>query len=257
MTNLEIVQPDPTNPAALYRHFEDRIESQGCHLDLGLEDGQWTADYDVEIGEGIPESVHHGRRMWWTIPCLTAAGAAELLEDLAPLARRVLAGATVEWDGNNNVGRLDEDAQQADEEIARRCSSIDTEDYPQVRELEASLWYAEGDVPEVAADATDADLEQLAKAEARDAQYGESGGHPADHIVLARLDEWLRDAREQARAQLEAELVTVVEEFDAVEQRRNALIRRCKPWLSLRALGELAELSHTQIGRITAEAETG
>lgn len=69
------------------------------------------------------------------------------------------------------------------------------------------------------------------------------------------LEEWLLDARQHARTQVEDALTVAAEEFAVAEQRRDELIRRCKSWLSLRALGELVDLSHTQVRRIIIETE--
>ncbi|MFI5721100.1 hypothetical protein [Nocardia sp. NPDC051750] len=88
--------------------------------------------------------------------------------------------------------------------------------------------------------------------ETEEAQQAGTGEHPGDIVVLCGLDDWLRTARSEAREHVEAELGDVVEELAAIEVRRDELIRRCNAWLSLRAVGELAGLSHTQIRRITS-----
>ena len=62
---------------------------------------------------------------WWTSrtrqydisPYVSRTELDEILQHLMPLVRRVLAGLTREWDGSNYVGRMTEDAAEADEDI--------------------------------------------------------------------------------------------------------------------------------------------
>lgn len=119
MTTLTIVPLTEDNE--LLCHYSSEHRPQPCVLWLDLEDGEMSARYNPEIGNGIPMSVHLGRTRWVEIPLLTTAAANALLEEVAPLAERILAGSRIEWDGNNNRGYLDEDADAALEELTERC----------------------------------------------------------------------------------------------------------------------------------------
>lgn len=255
MTTLEIEPLDAAAPDALYRHYEGQLDVQPCHIALSLESGLFTADYNPEVGSGVPESVWNNRTLWWTIPCLTAEGVNDLLDELAPLAQRVLDGATVEWDGKsgNKIGWLNSDATAASEEIAATCDMIENTDYPHVVEWDAGDWFSAGDLPEVAAETSDADLSRLADEQRQAAQTVGGTTHSRDYIVLVGLDSWFEDARREAREQVRDELEEVAAELEEITARRNELIRRCSRWMSLRAVGEAAGVSHTQVARIVSE----
>ncbi|WP_194838894.1 hypothetical protein [Nocardia sp. XZ_19_369] len=254
MTNLLVTPVDTATPTTLYCRYSTEQAPQPCHVSLDLESGNLTADYNSEPGSALPESVYHQRTLWWSIPCLTADGANELLDALAPLAARVLAGASVEWNGNNNVGRFDADADAAQAEIAAACSGIGDADYPRVLEWDADDWFAEGEPPVVGAELTDAELGLLGESLAAEALEMSTSPRPDDVNVIARLNEWLGQARDAARSHVERDLVETAEAIDELETRRDELVTRVSGWLSYRAVGELARLSHTHARRIaTAE----
>lgn len=251
-TALSVQHLDTDHATTLWHRYEQQREMQPCHLLLDLEDGTFTADYNPELEprSSSPASVWLGRELWWQIPCLTAAGANELLDELAPLAVRVLAGASIEWDGSNSRGYLDTDADAASKQIAARCGSIDALDLPHVAEVDAGDWFAGIDLG-VTADTTDTELSALADQLADEATQAGTGGHPAERVVVWGLDEFLQSERSTAREAVESELEDVAGELDELTAKRDALVRRCSAWTSTRALGELAGVSHTQIRRIT------
>jgi hypothetical protein len=63
-----------------------------------------------------------------------------VLEELRPLADRVIAGYESEWDGNNHVARFDEDAQEAIEEIGELLNGIGVDDDDIVQVWDAGDW---------------------------------------------------------------------------------------------------------------------
>jgi len=105
-------------------HYTNQTSAQGCYVELNCESGRFMADYNAEIGNGVPEAVWHGRTRRYEIPCLLAAPANKLLAELAPLAQRIIDGYATVWDGNNHVGKLDADAQAAEAELARCCDEL-------------------------------------------------------------------------------------------------------------------------------------
>lgn len=108
---------DCTNPTELHCHYDGQSEPQGVYIELGLRDGTLLADYDSEVGSGHPFSVHYGFDRRYGIPVLTADAANRVMREIGPLAARILADWDEEWDGNNMVARLGEDAAAAEEEI--------------------------------------------------------------------------------------------------------------------------------------------
>ncbi len=131
--------------APLYVRYDRQTKAQPAHVELE-QDGTLTADWSGEIG-GTPMDVYHRRRLWWDVdPHLTGQAVADLLAEIAPLAQRVLDGWTEDWDGNNNVGTLTEDAQQASDEIERLCIETATSD-ERVSVYQAREWISDYDWP--------------------------------------------------------------------------------------------------------------
>ncbi|MGW7318295.1 hypothetical protein [Streptomyces sp. NPDC054865] len=106
-----------TSPTELHRHYDQQSEAQPAYIELDLPRGTLSADYNAEIGNSVPFTVYHGQDRRYSIPVLTADAANRVMKELAPLADRILADWEEVWDGNNNVVRLGEDAQAAEDEI--------------------------------------------------------------------------------------------------------------------------------------------
>ncbi|MFF5893821.1 hypothetical protein ACFY72_34395 [Streptomyces globisporus] len=115
MTDVKIIRC--SEPDELYRHFDGQSEPQGTYIELDLQQESLLADYDAEIGGGSPAAVHHGFERRYAIPVLIGEAANRVMEEIAPLAVRMLADWEEIWDGNNMVARLGEDARAAEAEI--------------------------------------------------------------------------------------------------------------------------------------------
>lgn len=113
--NVKVVFVSP--PAALHEHYLGEINPQGVFIRLDLEDGELSAGPDEVVGTGVSGAEFWGRTRRYRIPALTADVANALLEELTPLAQRVLDDSEVEWDGDNWVAALGPDARDAEEEI--------------------------------------------------------------------------------------------------------------------------------------------
>jgi hypothetical protein len=101
----------------LHFQYQGQTNEQPAYLELD-EDGNVDASYSGEIGNGSPMHVWHGRTLRWPLPNnLSGDAIIELVNEHRSLLARVYAGHSVEWDGNNHVGRLDEDAQEAQQEL--------------------------------------------------------------------------------------------------------------------------------------------
>ncbi len=256
-----------THVDQLFHKYTDRERPQECHIELDLETGEMSADYNPEVGDGgsraMPISVFLGRTRRWSIPILSDTAANRLMQDIAPLARRVLAGATIEWDGNNDVGRLDTDAQDAEDEIRAICDpeNGDWEDQDQVCEIEAGDWTLDMVAEtierlELTADSTDADLLAMEAAEIAmvAAHHGTYG-----HVVLTKFGDWLRGQREDLRNAVGDDLQDTAEQIAELEQRRDATIRRMHSWgegWSTRRLGVMIGRSHRWIQRVIKQADS-
>lgn len=123
--------------APLYLKYDREINPQGAYIEID-EDGEVTASSNAEIGNGIPNFVWHGRTR--RIPCpygVVGSSLADYLEgdEGKELLERIHVGHTVEWDGNNHVGSVTEDAQEAERELERALQEL-----PQATIYTAEEW---------------------------------------------------------------------------------------------------------------------
>lgn len=117
---IEIIKCEETTE--LYCHYDGQAEPQGCYVELDCANKKLSAQYNSEIGNAIPFSVFHGHDQRWGIPCLRGEMANKLMEELLPLAERVVSGYESEWDGSNHVARFTDDAKKAVEAIETECN---------------------------------------------------------------------------------------------------------------------------------------
>jgi hypothetical protein len=196
MTALTITYLPADNPAHLYCH--DAGKMQPCHLALDLSTGELTADYNPEVdadqGPKIPQAVWDSRTLWWTIPCLTSRAANELLDDIRPLAERVLAGSKIVEGWDRLIGELDEDANAAQDELTAILDSVAADPFSEcVAAIDAADWFVDGiDAIGLTADSSDEDIARIAKDEAVSATVCDSG-----YGILLGAEEYLRERREE------------------------------------------------------------
>lgn len=139
-TRVQIYPVD--GPADLYHRYPGAALPQGTYIELDLEEATLSAAYNDQIGNAIPERVYHGivRRYTLAGPALQAWAANEIMDALLPLAERVLAGATIDWDGSNHVGRLSPDAVEADVLIHAAIDEVDYDEDRVVHVGDAAEW---------------------------------------------------------------------------------------------------------------------
>ena len=177
----------------LWCHYTHQTSAQGCYVELDCETGRFTADYNPEIGYGVPEAVWHGCTRRYEIPCLLADPANKLLAELRPLAQRIVDGYETIWDGNNHVGSLDEDAQTAEAELARCCTELmeQPNEADCIVEWDAEEWLSGCDVAAeygITAQTTDKELDAIAKRIENEADA---------NIMISDLPSYLRSVREE------------------------------------------------------------
>lgn len=186
----------------LHHHYRGQTSAQDCYVWLNCKTSKIGASHNAEIGNAVPFAVHHGHTQRWSIPVLKAAPANALLDEIAPLAARVVAGYSSEWDGSNHVAEFDEDAEEARDEIKILCerATSDAEhcDGSAVAEWEADDWYSSlGDSDrqrrdlEIGANTTDDELDAI---ETREEEAAKANGCD----VLNGLDRFLRRLRDEA-----------------------------------------------------------
>ncbi|QKW31475.1 hypothetical protein HUT11_35520 (plasmid) [Streptomyces seoulensis] len=191
-----------TDPTKLFRHYDGQSEAQPAYIELDLREGTLLADYDAEVGGAIPFSTYHGFERRYSIPVLTGEAANRVMQEIAPLAERILADWVEEWDGNNMVARLGGDALAAEEEIEKMLGnglgSYDRE-HPFAPDDLVTAWDIDGAVNgceaedyDIIAETTDERLEEIEKEILSDlAACGEGSV-----VVCHGLNDYLRNLRD-------------------------------------------------------------
>ena len=113
--------------APLYQRYPGQTNPQPAYIQID-EDGNVSAGYSGETGNAVPSTVWHRRTLQWPVqPSVRGDVLADFLDspEIVALLERVHAGHQVEWDGNNHVGRLNDDAQAAAFEIESAIYSAD------------------------------------------------------------------------------------------------------------------------------------
>jgi hypothetical protein len=112
--------------APLYCRYPGQTNAQGACIQMS-ESGVITAGFNGDIGGAVSFDEFHRRTLSWSVAAQVRGNAlADLLEsdEMRALFERVYAGHTIDWDGNNNVGKLDDDAQEAGHEIEAKLTAI-------------------------------------------------------------------------------------------------------------------------------------
>ena len=194
MTTTTVQVHHVTGPTDLYCQYSGQYQRQAAFVALSLETGSLWADYDGEIGNAVPFDVWHRRVLRWYIPALRAEAANALLDEIAPLAQRVLDGASIEWNGHNMVGRLTTDADAAAIEIDHACSggwSGDWSDEYVINVVDALDWFEfDDEAAAIARGAATADAAVDALLE----RLAEDG--TCDHPVVEGVLGWVRYIRD-------------------------------------------------------------
>ncbi|MBM9510058.1 hypothetical protein [Actinacidiphila acididurans] len=202
-TTTAVTIRECTDPIELYRHYDGQSEPQPAYIALDLEDARMWATYNAEIGNAVPFDVFHGIERRYGIPLLTAQAANRVMEELRPLAERILADSTVDWDGNNNVATLGADAQAAENEIAERLGNVfnpgpvdayfDTDDVIAVWDIDGAVNGDEAEEYGITAATTDERLDEIAA----DILSNLASCGEGSTVVCEGLDAHLRGLRDE------------------------------------------------------------
>jgi len=103
---------------ALYRHYPGQYAPQDAYVEIDPETWEISASYNAEIGNAVPAAVWHGRIRRYQCRVLTDVDALLLMRKIVPLAEKICSGYDSRWDGNNIVGRLDDAATIAEDELS-------------------------------------------------------------------------------------------------------------------------------------------
>jgi hypothetical protein len=171
-----------------------------AHIEVN-EDGDVRLNIRTYFGgDGTPESIWNGRTLQYTLASNPDRNslAADLAEGgrIANLLDRIIAGHSVDWDGNNMRGKLDEDAAEAAEELRDYVEDYEQSD---MTTWQAAEWvYGSNSAPDVlrhlglGVDATDDEIAEAAKICESEAE--------SERIVLnGNVEDVLRECIERVR----------------------------------------------------------
>lgn len=147
MSHLYTDHPDATigiyyaeGEAPLYFRYPEQIFPQEACIELDIESGNLSADYSGMIGPSFPPRVFRGLILRASVPNrLSVQAINNMLDEIAPLAARVCAGAKPVWDGNDWIGRLNDAAESAWEEIVLICEETE----PDLEIIEVEDWWVD------------------------------------------------------------------------------------------------------------------
>lgn len=168
------------NPMELYRKYPGQSDPQAIYIEIDPETETVSMDYSGEIGNALPCAVYQKLILRYNLPKnFVPKSPNVLMQELLPLAEAIINGHTVEWNGSNNVGQLDEDAQDAERELETYLERMPSEEAVQIWDagdwLSSCRTHGEYGVHygkhEITAETTDAELAVICKKLHEEADY--------------------------------------------------------------------------------------
>ncbi|CAJ0793993.1 MAG: hypothetical protein QM625_09225 [Ralstonia sp.] len=210
----------------LYHRYSGQIYPQAAHIEIDCECGMVTIGYSREIGNAVPEEVYHGRTRRYRVPAETSGETlADLLDsdEFQDLARRVYQGVKIVWDGNNLVGKVDCDAQDAEETLEETLLNLDNESLSEVWDVSDWL-FANNQLTSLWCDESLQAAARALRAEARRAHVHIDGSIETALLDAAR--ETFRNGGELSTAHVDALLERGLIGADEAEEWREEPCRQ-------------------------------
>ncbi len=194
-TKLDIRTNNLESFTPLYLHYSGQINYQPGYVELD-QNGVVRAGTQESIGNSMPMSWFHGTDIAWGVSgCVQGKALKAFLEsdEAIKLLERVYNGHETEWDGHNWVGKLDEDAEEAQAEFETLLDEL-----PTVSVLGAGeyLYDAKREIG-ITANTTDEELQEMADTLESDAE--------ADDILLEGTLDCLQEWRDHLKVEQEDE----------------------------------------------------
>lgn len=199
-----------TDPTELFRQYTSQDKPQPTYIELDLRSGTMLADYEGDIeGNVTSRDVRAGYVRRWAIPVLTAEAANRTMDEIAPLADRMLSDweEKRDWQRDRVIPVLGDDAYAAEEEIEDHlgvnlgCTGslhdnqgFGPSDLVQVWDLDGATNGDEVAMFGITADTSDERLEEIENWIAQ--QLAEISDESSGVIVTPGLGEYLRERRD-------------------------------------------------------------
>jgi len=128
----------------LCHRYPGQTEPQPARLVIDPQEQTAYAEYNPESGNGVSMAIWHGRELTCCLsPYVDEGQLTDYLEgDAQRLLEAICDGHTVDWDGNNHVGRLTDEAAEALDALEQRLGRLPDSEY-----CEADDWLQDLDIP--------------------------------------------------------------------------------------------------------------
>ena len=178
----------------LYTQYGGQTSAQPAHISLDVRTGDLKAETNYEIGTAVPFDVWHGVIQRYGINNeLTYTEINELMDELAPLAQRVIDGAEVGYNTQANLtASFSDDAQEAIESIEDKCEDIET---TSGGVWQAEQWFAQVSAEEaygLTAKTTESELKTIIKEAIDEARL-------QDDITVDGIESWIEGELEKLK----------------------------------------------------------
>lgn len=111
--------------APLYDRYPMQNRPQAAFIEL-TEDGVVSAEIDGEPGNAVPMDVHNGRTLRWYIsPYHPVESLDRLIENVLESLQTVYENWSIDFDGSNMVGRLNETGRDVSNEIDKTIERLE------------------------------------------------------------------------------------------------------------------------------------
>ena len=189
MTNVNIRKAEVEDPRAFFCRYQGECNAQPVFLYLDLQDGELFVSTWESDESSFPAATFNGtlRRWKWSgVP--TPDQANDLMEEVAPLAQKMLDSSEVDFVEGNWVGTLGEEAQKAERAIEKALCA----EWGRVCEMDPSEFF--GDLADlgITAETTDEEIEKVVA----EADYT---GDEGVVYVVEDAGEFLREARDEMK----------------------------------------------------------
>jgi len=124
----------------LYRQYPMQCQAQPVYIEVNLAACTMTADYNAEIGNGVPAEVWNKHTIWFYLPspCIAGHGINKIMAEITPKVAELLDSYRSVYNGNNYVGVYDEDLAS---EIERRVEDLAANTAHPIHVMDAGDWF--------------------------------------------------------------------------------------------------------------------
>lgn len=122
---MEITKLDESTTRALYQRYQGQTRPQDVYVQIDWEEKKISTDWNGEIGNSVPFSVWHGRVDQFSLPAgILPTEANQIMEEIEPIAEKLSALFTCEWDGSNHVGRWTSEGKDKLQDLADKIEVL-------------------------------------------------------------------------------------------------------------------------------------